>query len=167
MTLAAPLMDNHLPVEPRPDVVVPAWTPATTALPEVEEMLNRCHKAWWTAKTTFGFAGILVLTTVLPLSSAARETGSGSILFAVAGVLATLALLGGISALTRARLTDAEQARLAVSLLPPAAKATLAMGLDQGLFRFHRVLPVVLDYIASTQPGSRALGRFKHPRAPG
>lgn len=130
----------------------------------MEELLQRCHKAWWTAKTTFGFAGVLVLTTVLPLFSAARESGNSSLLFAVAGVLATLALLGGISALTRARLTDAEQARLAVSLLPAAAKATLAMSLEQGLFRFHRVLPVVLDYLASTQPGSRALNRFKNPR---
>lgn len=141
----------------------PTWTRAQPGIPEVDQVLARCRTSWLTACAAWGFAAVVVLTSLFLWTGGSAEIPST--LMAVVGMVASLGIMGGVGCVQAARLSDQEQSRLAVSDLPPVAKAMLAVALEQGFWAFHRVLPVVRQHVATHRPGSRALGQFKYPRS--
>ena len=122
-------------------------------------LLHRCRNAWMVTCTAWTFASLMAASAFLLWVGNASQAGptlAGSI-----ALLATLGLVGGVTCVANAKLTDREQSCLAVSDLPPVAKALLAMSLEQGFWAFQRTLPVVLHHLALHGPGSVALSRFK------
>lgn len=134
---------------------------AATESPSMDALalLHRCRNAWVATCTAWIFASLMASSAFLLWVDGTMSAGP-----TVAGfiaMLASLGLVGGFSCVGNARLTDIEQARLAVSDLSSVAKALLAMSLEQGFWAFQRTLPVVLHHLAIRQPGSQALARFK------